>query len=202
MYAYTQIYAQSTHDFRVSFFGFFLRVFPFSLSPLFFLHTRCRQRHVTTRILCNCWLPTAYMLIYDCNHDYARVYLVIWSLRASTQDWVAKACAHMPDASKSLVGASTHLASYSRMSMRTVHDREGNIYLPLHIGADNHNLFSLLSLSLRTCIYIFKFRTTILPSFSICSPLTPLFPTIFDLCLHFCAAFRSLAFSHIISCNL
>ena len=51
----------------------------FFLFPLFVLHTRCRQRHVT--ILRKCWPTSAYMLIYGCNHDYARVHLVIWSLK-------------------------------------------------------------------------------------------------------------------------
>ena len=61
----------------------------------------------TWMIFCNCWPTSAYMLIFECKLDRVRVYVVICSLRVSIQDWVAEACAPMPDASKSLVGAST-----------------------------------------------------------------------------------------------
>jgi len=83
------------------------------------------------------WPTSACMLIFDCNLDCACVYVVFWSLRVPTQDWVAKACAPVPDASKSLVGASTHCTQYTRMSMRTAHDQEDNIYPHLHMGAIN-----------------------------------------------------------------
>jgi len=106
------------------------------------------------------------MVIYDCNHDCAHAYLVIWSLRISTQDWVAKACAPVPEANKSLVGASSHFASYTSVSMRTAHDREGNNHVFTNWCWQLQSFSVDKAQPAHTHIFVF---TTLLPSFSICS---------------------------------
>jgi len=120
MYTYTHIHNQSTHAFRASSYVFFPPTLScsclshtayFCISPSFQIFllflVSCRQRHFEGIFFCNCWPTSAYMLIFQYTLDHARVYLVIWSLRVSIQDWVAEACALTPDASKSLVRAST-----------------------------------------------------------------------------------------------
>ena len=95
------------------------------LSNFFLLHTWCRQRHFDDilQLLANqCVHVDFLMQTRSCARRCGKLEIIIdlpigfpinniisliWSLRVSVQDWVAEACAPMPDASKSLVGAST-----------------------------------------------------------------------------------------------